>query len=827
MVLIVDTELSNKQVDNLMNEATVQQEQVTQFVDSTQDTVAVAPSITPNVDYNPFGHETLYSFLSRPYPIATIEWSPTDTVDTTLAAPYAFSSIVPVLRDKLANFQYMRAGVRFTLRINGTRFHYGRLIMFWQPLVGFNNRGINTGALVDNQGFGITTGNLVSRSTYQCVLVSPNANNVVNLDLPFHYPVNWFDLANLDNTDLDLGRLNVSVFNPLSAVQNLSPVRGTLYMQLVDIELAGQTGSDLFLFESKHHKKSKGKRSKHKKHKHVGAHTEADHTEPIVKSTQGVVSGVAEHLSEATELVSTVFNPGGFVSGAAKIMSGVGHVASLFGLSNPNDVSLNEPRILRMSNIQHTHGVNSAVNLGLLQDSQVARAAEYCGGRDEDMSLLALAQRFSLLAALETNGDTPFEYSFAVCPSAHLAQAQTNTVRHFNTWLSFISAVGRLWRGSLRYVVEIVASGFHSGRLMFAFVPHKYDTASLTLDFLYSCWNKTIDIQDESTTSFVIPFLNDALWLQTDPYDVIDNGAGQIVGNVNNSTGTLVLYWVNPLSYAQSGTVPDIYINVFVSAGADFQLSVPGDTLYNGTTSSDPAVPLVTNTKDEFEFQMLFADVECPPLSGEAVGFNDSALCVSDEILSLHDVLKRPSYTSGANPTILYQLGPLGTRYLDTELVLDPDITTSVYDRNSIRNYLKIAFIGERGGVTYRLFKSASSLANNADNALFITNNYASRNASIPGPTGQNLTRGAVYFNTSYNPVVDVSVPYFNVHNFSITFRIGSPSQLEVANTRGIVPQLTNATATVYQYIIFTSVNDDYELINAYGVPTITVPNSA
>jgi hypothetical protein len=180
-----------------------------------------------------FKTPTLTDYVSRVYPIAKFKWTATQVQGDLLAEivfPDVFYQYRAVL-EKLSRFKYMRSSVNISIRLNGTSFHYGKLIAAWSPCPIPSPAGTTT--LWDR------TENLISVTGFPHVIVSAGMNEVVGLKIPFVYPYNYVDMTSTNPVNTPQSRLFIYVLNTLRCSDVTPDVDVTVFGNLYDITLCG------------------------------------------------------------------------------------------------------------------------------------------------------------------------------------------------------------------------------------------------------------------------------------------------------------------------------------------------------------------------------------------------------------------------------------------------------------------------------------------------------------------------------------------------------------------------------------------------------------
>ena len=188
---------------------------------------------------NPYDTETIKDWLSRPYPIKHVKWQSQSTVGDLLASAEFPQDLfaIEALWDKIKNFHYFRANVKISIRMNGTKTHYGKLLAMWSPYPRYNETTF------------ARTSNIYSTSGFPHVIISPTENEVNELIIPFMSPLEY---SVLNPTHYGPGARQISNFNfggvyvyVLNTLQNMNggstDVSFSLFANFENIEIAGYT----------------------------------------------------------------------------------------------------------------------------------------------------------------------------------------------------------------------------------------------------------------------------------------------------------------------------------------------------------------------------------------------------------------------------------------------------------------------------------------------------------------------------------------------------------------------------------------------------------
>lgn len=138
-----------------------------------------------------------------------------------------------------------------------------------------------------------------------------------------------------------------------------------------------------------------------------------------------------------------------------------------------------------------------------------------------------------------------------------------------HTIIEAVSDAYCMWRGSLNYRVTVSASQFHSGRLALVFFPGCYSKSKLQQ--LKNGWEQNphmvMDIKEKHENDFFVPYVSTRSWNLTS----VHASGGDYVAT---STGYLYMFILEPL-IAPELAAGKVEVNLYISAGPDFELSVP------------------------------------------------------------------------------------------------------------------------------------------------------------------------------------------------------------------------------------------------------------
>lgn len=200
------------------------------------------------------------------------------------------------------------------------------------------------------------------------------------------------------------------------------------------------------------------------------------------------------------------------------------------------------------------------------------------------------------------------------------------------TMVGFVSAAFELWRGSLRYKVQVAKTAYHSGRLRISYVPggKKALTDVYDYDHAYS-W--ILDLRTSNEIEFEVPYTAVTPWLSTvEPDDL----------NIQRTVGGVLCISVLNNLIAPSTVSSQVDINVWVSGGSDFELARPTVSKY--IPVSIPAAPMMRAQVNEDDQTIGFNDFGTAAemfQMAKTSTVDAAALSVGEAVLNLRTVIKR------------------------------------------------------------------------------------------------------------------------------------------------------------------------------------------
>ncbi|APG77971.1 hypothetical protein [Hubei picorna-like virus 28] len=146
---------------------------------------------------------------------------------------------------------------------------------------------------------------------------------------------------------------------------------------------------------------------------------------------------------------------------------------------------------------------------------------------------------------------------------------------HANTQLSnyaippvgVVSSMFMYWRGSLEIRFDIVASQFHTGRLLVAYVPGISGGTQVTLEQARNSAHAIFSLQESQSFTFVVPYIADKPWWHR-------RYAGPQRRREIAAPSKLFVFVLNPLT-PMDQVASTVTVLPYIRGGSDFEVAVP------------------------------------------------------------------------------------------------------------------------------------------------------------------------------------------------------------------------------------------------------------
>jgi hypothetical protein len=481
---------------------------------------------------------SLGSFLGRPTRIGEYSW----TVGSPFFRrfnPWELFLNDPRVAEKIANFELYRSRLHVKIVISGTGFHYGRSLVSYNPLVGFDDLTVERNFLPQD---------LIGASQKPHFFLNPTNNSGGQLDLPFFWFKNYISLSNNDRQDM--GEITIKSFNNLQHANfGDDPVVMTVYAWASDVVLTMPT-SVTTLTASNYTPQA-------------GSLNSGD------EYGKGIVSAPASAIAHAAGKLKDVPGIAPYARATQMIASGVGTLATNWGYSRPpivTDIVQQKPS--PAGNLSNTDAADAVMKLSLDSKQELTIDSRTVGLDGEDqMDISRFVQRESYLTQFAMNAAQQPDallWNCRVTPNLYGVQSQ----EIHPTPMSYMSQVFKQWQGTIKYRFQVVKSSFHKGKILIRWDP-KSHPSTVQYNTVYS---RVIDLAECDDFEITIgwgqaePFLRCGTMDQTPPYS---DSQRLLTDGMSTFNGVLEVAVVNTLVCPAIDS--QIFFNVFVSACDDMK----------------------------------------------------------------------------------------------------------------------------------------------------------------------------------------------------------------------------------------------------------------
>lgn len=562
------------------------------------------------------------SVLARPILMTTFDWSAStgslgELARIHLPADWFKQSMV---KQKLANFKYLRCDFVVEVQINAQPFNAGALIGWFEPLADQQSaRPSSVATLAGITGYPSTQ--------WRC-----GEETALKLTIPFITPLSHIDLVT------GLGTFGDFVLDIMSPLTGSADVTGAIWLWAENVKFEMPTGLTTRV------------NAQANTDWEVPTGCEVQQPAPVqVKEEKSAfsISSVMGAASKITGALSFIPSFTLFASAASVVLGATSKVAALFGWSKPLDDRFADPVTLATQRHMATYnGRSEAKVLALDAQNVVNVPTDLFRTTEDEMAINHIIRKeifmdvFDWTAAKATGS---LLWRWAVDPAACKKAANplpSNTVAAYNTYLSYLSGLATLWRGTIKYHFKLIKTPFHSGRIQIAFIPGAtLDTDITTVDFA-QVYKQVYDIRQTTDIEFEVPFTWQAPWkvlytsVTVRPYNLL------LTSYDPAPTGIIIVTVLNSLR-APSTAADHIETLVFTSAGNDFQFAIPKMADSTALATRKNEIPAPTYTMN--------AQIGMYPCT-EDMSEKPNTIGVGEFFVSLRQLLKRYILFDGVEP---------------------------------------------------------------------------------------------------------------------------------------------------------------------------------
>jgi hypothetical protein len=706
----------------------------------------------------------LQDFLSRPVMVESYTWAIGTTPSYPLD-PWTLFFQDKRVENRLCNFKNLRCKLKVRILINGTPFHYGRMMISYLPLDAYDNVAITVPS---------TYGGYCEVSQRNKMFLNPTCQQGVEYTLPFFWHENTLNITERDWENM--GVFSYTALAPLQHANNaVDPVTITTYVWAEDVEFSMPTTVNMPFLSPQSGKGG----------------TEIDEA-----NAKGTISKAASALSKTMGSIAMVPNLRPYALASQMALQGVGNLAKLMGFSRPTMTKTPERMKPTLGGSFAVANVPDLVQkLTLDEKNELSIDPRISGiGPEDPLNIQNIAGVEAFLTQFtfaQSAAPGDLLYNIRVSPETHVLSggAQYNF-----TPMGFLCQFFDQWTGKLKFRFQFVASAYHRGRVRITFDP-SYNDAPTEHNLAYST---IVDISEESDFIIEVGQVQPKSTLLLNHYTTDRTGStSPYTSFEEGSNGVLSMYVLNELTTPNSTTAHDILVNVFVSAGDDFELFNPVENFMAfcakpqsgeaGTSIDAMCSPEIPNTK-----VLCKGTTNRPNLNLIHYGESITSMRTLLRRYNLHEVMGKGPSTWGPFKSLHRRFAfPFFRGNVDGAVHLTAALAPYNYCNTTTLNLLSLIFCGKRGSVRYKFLpylsqspysteiyaeRTSENLLSNYINVLyspvnFITPSQAAHNAlpvngdsnptgPLLGPAGMAITKGTV------NPMLEVEQPYYSEYRF-------------------------------------------------------------
>lgn len=500
---------------------------------------------------------TLGSFLKRPIRQSAQTWLVGQGLHYKFNPWQAFCEN-PYVRDKIKNYQLLRMKLHCKMVISGTKFHYGRALVSYNPFTWGDEVTVDRAFIPQDN---------IQASQKPHFFLNPTKNTGGELCLPFFWDKNYLNIPAGDWKDM--GDIVINSFgNLLHANGGNDPVTVTIYLWAEDVVLTMPTNSDPPLVSQSGRRRARALNSK-------------DQGNSIASDEYGtgIISKPAAAIARAAGQLSSLPVIGPYMTASQIAAGATANIAKIFGYSRPAVIT--DTQIMKPSptgNLASTDAADAVIKLTLDSKAELTVDPRTVGlsGQDE-MGITEYCMRESFLTSFSWGPDQAPDsllWNTRVLP---MQLDNVNNEIHMTPLAHMATCFGN-WQGSLKFRFQIVKSDFHKGRILARWDPNFF-TSSVNYNTNYS---RVIDIAETDDFEIVVGWGQSSPWKECgSPYATGSNfsAVSRLYTNDTQANGVLELAVLNEL-VSPSIDAP-ISVNVFVSACDDFKLANPSNSKLN------------------------------------------------------------------------------------------------------------------------------------------------------------------------------------------------------------------------------------------------------
>jgi hypothetical protein len=548
---------------------------------------------TRDVGY--YGDADLAEYLRRPVKILDQSWTVTSGSFQTAIDPWTLFLEDTNVRNRVEGYRLLQGNLHIRLAINGGPFFYGRAIGAYFPRQAYNGHS-----------FGAVNGDYYKAqlSMLPHVFLDPTSSEGGEIVCPFLCPDNWIDL--IGDTYGDMGRLHLQSINDLlHANSSTGTVNITAYAWMENVRLAAPTKNSYGTYAAHSGEEIAASaaglsvaaavlawaRTCHSKCAYSGDESPpGDIESPPMEAHAGdeygtgIISKPASAVAKVAGMLANIPSIRPFARPTEVVASAVGRVAHVFGFSRPTIVSdIQRSKLKGAGNLANTDAHEAVAKLTLDSKQELTIDPRTVGLSDVDeMAFDYIKQKEMFVTTIEwseSDAGGAALGDLVVGPDFHLQETINSYVLNLLAPMYTVSAPFKFWRGSIKFRFQIAASQLHRGRMRISYDPYSHGGTSADENEVYS---RIIDLATNRDFEMLVAWNHPQSWLRVNDRlgtSLYNHPGGTTSRSEDFHNGDIRLEVVNELTSPNPSLAQPVYINVFVSAGEDFEVACPTDDI--------------------------------------------------------------------------------------------------------------------------------------------------------------------------------------------------------------------------------------------------------
>lgn len=534
---------------------------------------------------------TLGEFMSRPVRIATYSW-PVGTPNGINQLLFPWTAFLRNRRvvNRLTTFRNIRGKLHVKFLVNGNNFYYGRMLVSYLPYGSFGSGNFGQARPAGPLTPPIDT---VAATCRPHIYLDPATSQGGEMVLPFFNQADALATPSLTDAELNLmGVLWLTSLTPMYHTNGgTTAVSVTVYAWMTDVHMYGPTETNTSILVPQ---------------------SGTEYGTGVISKPMSILSRFASAMKDAPVI-------GPYAMATSLAASTTGQIASLFGFSRPRILDDPTPMVpMLCGNMSNYNANDTSISLALDSKQEVTIDPRVVGlSSADELSISHIAGKESLMGRIQWDVGSPENkmlHTQYVTPCFYRSSGPPGPTQEIAlSSCGYAAFPFSYWRGTVKYRFQIVASGYHKGRLKVVFDPWVTSFS----DEENTAYTRIIDLAEERD------FEVDCSWQNNRPSATVayfNNFSNAVLtAQPSFTNGTISLYVLNELVGPSATTFP-IYINMFVSC-PDLMVWSPTSERLN-TVSYFPfnGTPVPLDEKEEkLEPIVENIDEELEPQSGEVV----------------------------------------------------------------------------------------------------------------------------------------------------------------------------------------------------------------